>query len=272
MKINKEKNRMQITGIKTDIIHANEKLSLAAFVGRYIRELRENSVVVFSSKIIGILEGRVIKVGDKTKEEVIMQEADLFLDRSYSKWGNMFTVCRRTLISASGIDQSNADGHYALWPRDPMRSAKELRDILVKKFKLRNVGVIISDSTVMPMRRGSVGIMIGWSGFAAVKDLRGEPDLFGRPMHITTAAVGSGLACAGNAVMGESTEQMPIAVITDIPFVEFYDRSFITGEEYEMAFIDLEEDLFAPFLTGVAWKKGGRHGTKTPLLSTEKTK
>lgn len=249
---------MQITAIKTDIIHADEKLSLSAFVGKYIKELHENSVVVFSSKIIGILEGCVIKVGDKTKEEVIKQEADLFLDKSYSKWGNMFTISRRTLVSASGIDESNADGHYALWPHDPMQSAKELRDILVKKFRLKNIGVIISDSTVMPLRRGAVGIMIGWSGFAAVKDLRGEPDLFGRPMNITTAAVGSGLACAGNVVMGESTEQTPIAVITDIPFVDFYNRSFITDEEYEMAFIDLEDDLFAPFLMSVAWKKGGR--------------
>jgi F420-0:gamma-glutamyl ligase len=169
----------------------------------------------------------------------------------------MFTIKCGTLISASGIDESNADGHYSLWSADPMKSARELRDILVKKFSLRNVGVIITDSTVMPLRRGSVGIMIAWSGFSAVEDLRGEPDLFGRPFHISTSAVGSSLACAGNIVMGEGTEQTPIAVISDIPFVKFYNQSRITDDEYKMAFVAPDEDLFAPFFANVKWQSGG---------------
>jgi F420-0:gamma-glutamyl ligase len=128
---------------------------------------------------------------------------------------------------------------------------------LVHKFNLKKLGVIITDSTVMPLRRGSVGIMVGWSGFSAVADLRGEPDLFGRPFHISTSAVGSSLACAGNIVMGEGTEQTPIAIITDIPFVKFYDNGNITDDEYKLAFVDPDEDLFAPFLSTVKWQKGG---------------
>jgi F420-0:gamma-glutamyl ligase len=253
---------MQIQGIKTDRLRANARYELASFVNKYITELHENSVVVFSSKVIGIIEGRVVPIGSINKEDLIKAESSLYLDRSCSKYNNMFTIKSETLISAGGIDESNADGHFALWPENPMRSAAKLRDILVKKFKLKNVGVIISDSTVLPLRRGSIGIMAGWSGFSAVEDLRGEPDLFGRPFHISTSAVGSSLAAAANIVMGEGCQQTPIAVITDIPFVRFNSRSTITGKEYKTAFVDMKEDLFAPFLSSVNWEKGGGGFTK----------
>jgi F420-0:gamma-glutamyl ligase len=248
---------MQVKGIKTDKIRVSDGLDLRAFVDKYITKPDEGSVVVFSSKVIGLIEGRAVAVDGTEKDGLIISESDLYLDRSYSQYNNMFTVKSGTLISASGIDESNADGHYALWPKDTMVSAGILRDILVSKFNLKNIGVIISDSTVMPLRRGSLGIMVGWSGFMAVADLRGKPDLFGRPLHITTSAVGSSLAAAGNIVMGEGAEQTPIAVITDIPFVQFYDRSNITADEYQMAFVDIKEDLFAPFLSTVKWQKGG---------------
>jgi F420-0:gamma-glutamyl ligase len=248
---------MIIKGIKTDKIRVEDGLDLQKFIDKYITELTDNSVVIFSSKVIGLIEGRAVAVDGTEKDELIKSESDLYLDRSYSAYNNMFTIKGGTLISASGIDESNADGHYSLWPKDTMNSAEMLRNILVSKFNLKNVGVIISDSTVMPLRRGSVGIMVGWSGFMALADLRGEPDLFGRPLHITTSAVGSSLSCAGNIVMGEGAEQTPIAVITDIPFVRFYDRSYITDDEYKMAFVDIKEDLFAPFLSAVKWQKGG---------------
>jgi dihydrofolate synthase / folylpolyglutamate synthase len=57
--------------------------------------------------------------------------------------------------------------------------------------------------------------------------------------------------------MGEGAEQTPIAILTDLPFVDFQDRD-PTAEELANVIIPLDEDLFAPFLTSVQWQKGTR--------------
>jgi F420-0:gamma-glutamyl ligase len=245
---------MKVDGIKTDRISIGS-MNVIKFLNKYVGRLAEETVLVFSSKIIGILEGRAVPVGSVGKEELIIRESDAYMDRSVSRYGNMFTINKNTLISAGGIDESNADGHYILWPEDPMKSAARIRDFLTAKSGVKKLGVIISDSTVMPLRRGTVGIMIGWSGFNAVKNLIGTKDLFGREFKVSTVAVGSNLAAAGNTVMGEGNEQTPIAVLTDVPFVGFLDRSYITDAEYKECFVEPEEDLFAPFLLSLNWKK-----------------
>jgi F420-0:gamma-glutamyl ligase len=56
--------------------------------------------------------------------------------------------------------------------------------------------------------------------------------------------------------MGEGTEQTPIAVISDVPFVKFQQHN-PTKEELEFFYIkNKEEDLFAPFLNAVKWHLG----------------
>ena len=55
--------------------------------------------------------------------------------------------------------------------------------------------------------------------------------------------------------MGEGNEQTPIAVISDVPFVEFQDRN-PTKEEIEELKINIDDDLYAPLLKSVNWRKG----------------
>jgi uncharacterized integral membrane protein (TIGR00697 family) len=248
------RTKMKVEGIKTDRISVGG-MKTEEFLDKYIERVAEETVIVFSSKIIGILEGRAVPIDSIDKDELIIRESDAHLDRSVSPYGNMFTINKNTLISAGGIDESNAGGHYILWPENPMKSAERIRDFLVKKFNVKKLGIIISDSTVMPLRRGTVGIMIGWSGFEATKNLIGTKDLFGREFKISTVAVGSNLAATGNTVMGEGAEQTPISVLTDIPFIDFLDRSHITDAEYKECFVEPKEDLFAPFLMSHKWKK-----------------
>jgi F420-0:gamma-glutamyl ligase len=108
------------------------------------------------------------------------------------------------------------------------------------------------------MRRGTNGIMLGYSGFRALNDYVGRPDLFGRPFTVSQADVAGGLAAAAVVQMGEGDEQTPIAILTELPFIQFQDRD-PTAEELATVIISLEEDLFAPFLTSVQWSKGTRH-------------
>ena len=60
--------------------------------------------------------------------------------------------------------------------------------------------------------------------------------------------------------MGEGDEQLPLAVITNAGFVHFQKRN-PTKKELENLKIELEDDVYASFLTSVKWRKGknGNH-------------
>lgn len=161
------------------------------------------------------------------------------------------------MIPAAGIDESNGNGNYILWPKRPQKTANQIRNYLHKRFSLKQVGVIITDSTSTPLRYGTAGIAIAHSGFLAVNDYRGKPDLFGRRLKISTANIAGNLAAASVAVMGEGAESTPLAVIKDVPFVQFQDRN-PTEEELAATYVPIKEDLFAPFLNAVQWQKGSR--------------
>ncbi len=75
------------------------------------------------------------------------------------------------------------------------------------------VGIIIADSRLMPTRIGTIGIAIANAGFEPVEDNRGKKDLFGNILKVTFIAVADSLASMAVAVMGESDESTPAAVI-----------------------------------------------------------
>ena len=119
------------------------------------------------------------------------------------------------------------------------------------------MGVLITDSTTRPLRRGVTGVALAHSGFAAIEDYVGRPDIFGHPLTVTKANIRDGLAAAAVLVMGEADEQTPLAVIADLPFITFQERD-PTAEELAFLHISLEEDLYAPLLTRAPWQAGGQ--------------
>jgi coenzyme F420-0:L-glutamate ligase len=125
----------------------------------------------------------------------------------------------------AGIDKSNAPtGHVILYPRNAFETATRLRRSLSSKLGIR-LGVVISDSRLMPTRIGTTGVAIACSGFIPVEDLRGKRDLFGHVLRVTQRAVADGLATMGVAVMGESNESTP-AVIVRGATVKWSEKSF----------------------------------------------
>lgn len=146
-----------------------------------------------------------------------------------------------TILANAGIDRSNVAGNdeYALLlPEDPDASAARLRDWLQQEFGVP-LGVIITDSIGRPWRLGTTGTAIGCAGVDALKDLRGRPDLFGRPLQVSEVAIADSLAAAAVLVMGEGAEGVPVVLI----------RGAGAGESTQTARAVLrprQEDLFRP--------------------------
>jgi dihydrofolate synthase / folylpolyglutamate synthase len=250
---------MIVRSLKTPIVTAKSQTIFELLDGA-IDALDEKSVVVVTSKIISLCEGRVVPIADTDKEQLIKQESDYYLPATLSKYGYHFTITNNTLISVAGIDESNSGGDfYVLWPEDTQKTCNEIRAYLRKRFNLRHVGVIISDSTTMAMRRGTIGIPLAYSGFKSVNDYIGTPDLFGRDFKVSRGGIAMGLAAAGVLSMGEGTEQTPVAVITDVPFVHFVDDDPTKKELAEEFYIQrYQDDLYEPFLRKMGWQPGGK--------------
>ena len=259
----KKEGGMKVETVKTRVVRAGE-ISIQKLLAESLstENLPEKSVVVISSKVVALCENRVVKIGDIDKEELIKQESDFYIDADFSEHGYHFTIKYGSLSASAGIDESNGDNNYVLWPVDSQKSANEIRAFLSRKFDRKDIGVVIADSTSYPLRRGTVGIMVAWSGFRALKDWRGKPDLFGRNFNVSVQAIGNNLAIAGNLVMGEGDEQTPIAVISNVPFVEFQNND-PTPDEIKETFVSRSEDLYAPFLNLAPWIEGGG-GYKAP--------
>ncbi len=245
---------MQVRAIKTPIITAGAGKTIEDILAESLSAVTDKSVIVISSKIVALCEGAVAPLEGIDKEELIRSEADLYLDPSLSVYGHHFTVKHNTLVGSSGIDESNGADHYVLWPRDPQASANKIRAWLRDTYNLQSAGVIITDSTSYPMRRGAMGVAIAHSGFKAIASYIGQKDLFGRELKLETANIAGGLAAAAVLVMGEGSEQTPIAIINDVSFVEF-DQESPTKEELGSTYLSLEADLFSPFWQRVPWQQ-----------------
>lgn len=224
-----------------------------------IISLKESSVVAVTSKVVSIGEGRCISINKfPDKDKLIIEEADKYLPRQKAPHGLvMHTIKNNIFVASAGIDESNGAGYYILWPKDPQFSAKRIWQFLRKKFKINKLGVIITDSRLMPLKRGVLGIAIGFFGFKPIRDYRGKKDIFGREFKMETSNMPDSLATAAVLEMGEGDEQQPLAIISDIPNIEFT-KTLPEDKKGEYIYkIPEKEDMFYPLISSVKWKQGG---------------
>lgn len=238
---------MKLTAIKTDPItsqsHSYEQL-LAA-----LPTLTERSIVAISSKAVALCQGRT--TSDQTsKQDLVKKEAEYYLPAEENAYGISLTITHGILIPNAGIDSSNGNGSFVLWPDNPQQAAEDLRNILANLHNLTHVGVIITDSKTSPLQWGTTGVALAHSGFEAINDYIGESDIFGRILEVSKSNIRDGLAAAATVVMGEGNEQTPLVLIEDLPFVKF------TSTPQTTAAIPLDDDLYAPLLTAVDWQTG----------------
>ena len=188
---------------------------------------RDGDIVVISSKFVSMSEGSVVnlcslKVSKRAKAlarrchmdakiaELVLRESDYIVK---SVPGFLLAIREGMIAPNAGIDKSNVPQGYAiLYPRDPFEVAEKLRQKFLIERGIRT-GIVIADSRLMPTRIGTTGLAISCAGFKPVEDFRGRCDLFGNVLRVTFKAVADGLATMGVAVMGESDESIPVAVV-----------------------------------------------------------
>jgi coenzyme F420-0:L-glutamate ligase len=202
--------------------------------------LKDGDVLVVSSKFVAVSEGRVVKlanvvVGTGAKQlaanyrmdprlcELVLRESDEILGGIP---GFLLTSKDGLLTPNAGIDKSNVEhGRVVLYPRRPEASAKRIREGLQYALGLV-VAVIICDSRLSPMRRGTTGVAIAASGLEAILDMRGNKDLFGNVLRVTSQGVADDLSSGAEALMGESNESVPIVLVRGLK------RSLLRKTEY----------------------------------------
>jgi dihydrofolate synthase / folylpolyglutamate synthase len=225
---------MKVRSVRTRIY--KEKEELAGFVTAHVKKLRNNAILAVTSKIVALSEGRTAPVSDK--ERVIKSESTWSVPTKFVA----LTLKDGMLLANAGVDESNGDGKLVLLPKDSYKAAAALRKALMKQFHIRNCGVIITDSRVMPLRAGVIGVALGYAGFKGLRDYRGKKDIFGRKFKFETANVADSLATVAALAMGEGNERQPLAVIEDAP-VEFTN----TVNKKELIIAE-KDDLYRPLL------------------------
>lgn len=223
---------MNVTPIKTRVFREGEDLS--AFIGQHIHAVPERTVLAVTSKIVALAEKRTADAAEEAR--VIREESEW---QRETKYGSL-TLKDGLYMWNAGIDSSNADGRIVLLPNDSFAAAGALRTTLAAYFNVRELGIVITDSRIMPLRAGVVGIALGYAGFRGLRDYRGNPDIFGRRLKYTQTDIADNLASAAVLTMGEGSEQQPLCVITDAP-IEF--AGTVDSQELR---VPPDEDMYGP--------------------------
>lgn len=204
---------MQLIPLKTSLIQSGDDLvkAIKKALKQKKERLKNGDILVIASKVVAYTQGRLVLAKNKKEfKELIRKEADKVLHN-----GEMvITLKNRILIPNAGIDNSNTPkGFVVLWPDRPFKTARQIRQELIKNYKIKNLGILINDSHCQPLRLGTSGIAIGWAGFEGVQDVRKKKDLFGKKMTCTQIAIADNLASAANLLMGETDASIPFVIV-----------------------------------------------------------
>ena len=227
--------RMITTAIKTRTF--SEYDDLVDFICAHIPSLTERSIIVITSKIVALAEGRAVPGGTIDDKVRLMKEESELVVRGTYAW---LTIRDGVPMASAGIDESNGNGKFILLPKDSFESAKRLRIQLKKRFGIRELGVLITDSRMPAFRSGALGVVLGYAGFRGVRNYRGRQDIFGRKLRFEKANIADALAAAAVLEMGEGNESKPLAVIEGAS-VTFSERTY----RHEL-FVRIHDDLYVP--------------------------
>ena len=198
--------------------------------------LHNGDVLVVTQKIVSKAEGRLVDLNSVTPSEFAISFAgpaerdprliELVLRESRavvrmdSDRGVLITETHHGLVCANaGIDSSNVHGKetVALLPKDPDRSARSIRDEILRNGDGANVAVIVSDTFGRAWREGHVDFAIGVAGLEPIKDYIGTVDAVGKEIKVTRIAAADELAAAAELAGGKS-DNIPVAVIRGYPY------------------------------------------------------
>lgn len=207
-----------------------------AAVRRAGLHFQDHDVLVLAQKVVSKAEGRLVYLPDvvpspraldlarqthkdpRLVEVVLSESAEVLRVRP----GLLVVEHRLGFVCANaGVDQSNvagSDDWALLLPEDPDASARRLREA-VRLATAKDIAVIVADSHGRAWRFGTVGVAIGVAGLKPVTDLRGQPDLTGRPLQITEVGTADEIAAAASLLMGQAAEGTPAVLVRGAFFV-----------------------------------------------------
>ncbi|GAA2810671.1 coenzyme F420-0:L-glutamate ligase [Crossiella cryophila] len=196
---------------------------LAAALAAAAPWLREDDVLVVTSKVLSKVEGRLVtaptdpEARDALRRELVDAESVRLVAR---KFRTLITENRLGVIqAASGVDGSNvATDELALLPVDPDGSAAKLRERLRELLGV-TVAVVVTDTMGRAWRIGQTDAAIGAAGLAVLHRYAGSVDPQGNELHVTEVAVADELAAAADLVKGK-LGGLPVAVVRGMSIVE----------------------------------------------------
>ncbi len=224
---------MKITAFTVDDVPMIQRGDDLAKVVVERAKLEDDDIVVFASTIVSKSEGRrylldAIEPTTLAEELAVLNKEDpkfiqYVLDNSTRiliKHPLLVQTVYGNVCINAGIDRSNTEsGYILLLPEDSDRSARQIRDRILK-LTGKTVAVIITDTNGRSFRDGQIGVAVGCAGIAALRDRRGDVDLFGHELKITIQAITDEVAACANMLMGEADEGTPIAVIRGYPYLK----------------------------------------------------
>jgi len=233
---------------------------LAAIIGSGLDAagtgLEDGDVLIVAQKIVSKAEGRYVELATVTPSEKAKELAEAtdkdarLVELILQESTDVVRYCPGVLIVAhrsgivlanAGIDASNVDQtddgeRVLLLPLDAEASCRRLRQELGQQFGA-NISVIVNDSVGRAWRNGTVGLAIGADGVPALADLRGELDLFGRPLMVSQEGIADELASAASLLQGQGAEGQPVVLARGLN---------ITGDANDATALlrPAEQDLF----------------------------
>ncbi|KZF12811.1 MAG: coenzyme F420-0:L-glutamate ligase [Rhodococcus sp. (in: high G+C Gram-positive bacteria)] len=221
---------------------------LAASIAEHAPWIRENDILVVTSKVISKVEGRLVDAPvdleerDAARRVLVDQEAVRIVAR---KGRTLITENRLGIVqAASGIDGSNVDGaELALLPEDPDKSASALRNSLAQLLGV-SVGVVVTDTMGRAWRIGQTDAAIGSAGLAVVHAYAGAEDSQGNELIVTEVAVADEIAAAGDLVKGK-LGSVPVAVVRGLTPVDDGSRArdLVRPGEDDLFWLGTEESI-----------------------------
>lgn len=246
---------MNVQAIQTELI--TKEGSIYEVINNSIKNIKNNSIIAISAKLVSTLEGSIVD-NNLDKDKLIIKQSQKYLPRNNSKYHTMHTIIKGTLMLAAGIDESNANKKLILWPKDPLNTAISIRSHIINTYQVKNIGVLIVDSTSKPMRIGTIGTCIASCGFDEIIDYRGTKDLFGRTIEISQQNTAECIASMAVLAMGEGAQRTPMCLIHNPLNTRFNDTAQTSCYNYSTD--NYLNDVYEPFFKSVTWHYGGDAG------------
>jgi coenzyme F420-0:L-glutamate ligase/coenzyme F420-1:gamma-L-glutamate ligase len=237
---------VELYGIRTRLMQPGDDLvgMILEATGKQGLKIESRDALAIASKVVATVENRLIELRSVKPSEKAAKLArrydldpafvEIVLREATTVYGGvskvLLTFQRQVLTANAGVDHKNApDGKVVLWPRDPFKTACEIKRQIFDRIG-KQVGVLIVDSRVTPLRMGTTGFALAAAGFEPVRDCRTKKDLYGRAISMTRHALADDLASAAHLVMGESDESTPLVLMrnTGMQMSDTLDPSSLT--------------------------------------------